>query len=1046
MFSPLTIEQMFLHSPSRDTGSSTGASASIAGMLWQNSASGGGGGGGGGDGSIGSAGDTLRQLLSNGSNPAQQGLQQPQQYPGQHMEPMPEEDNEPHVAPYSPPDTVGSGGSIRDDALPRLAAAAAAAVGDLAALSPMMMRSPPSHQELSHRRSAQLEPRRIPLIQNPAQLRPSSQASVASLSTAGADLHRSQGIAHLQHRDDVMPSPRPLPMQPTSRVMRRPAPMPTADQSDYYSQPLQIHSAVGPGPSLGSRQLADLSLRHEVLDKAARRSQPTTPHDALIPQHHSQQPAPMAQGVGGVAGSSGYSHPYGPQPGSDITMLPGDYRARAYMWDSSVGSVQQRTGAHQGDAHRQGSVSRVGSLKRVDYPGLGQARKSSDSSAQLLTPKDFNGSLPDRIGDMVLNKELGEWVNINDFARASQAGSPEMRGGPAPVPDAPARVESRGPSSKRSSISIHSHTSAFPLPLPTNKPGAGPYGIGLISPVENQRRQVHEMAERRPLRRGTSVKDRPIVDDALGSIVQRLITPVASPEACTSLDLSGAGIRSLVGLSQITSRLEAISLAGNKLQGLAGLPMGLVSLRAPSNWIRFSPTDRDRFMFARELSHLEEIDLSANEISDIGIFSGLRHLRILELSRNRIESLAELRGCRRLLHLRLRDNALTTFELDAGEAPLLTTLDLCNNRLRVFPASIADFGQLAKINMIKNDLEMVELHGPPADAVRELRLSENPLVMRRNGGIVDADAWMSKFPSLKTLYLDVCNIRQLCRPGRVFEDNGSGPHSAALADGGVGWISLFNVSLRGNALQPPLDVDFGCLRNVKNMYAPDTRIALPRVLPQMGQLLQLVVSNAGLAHLPTNMGAALPHLKLLDVSHNPELVDLAPILQLAPSLEILRCRAVGFAAAGSPADADGRQYASDEQALLVRLSKLRRLRRLDLRFNRCTADLYAPPPAAAAAGRTASVLDGALSPLTQSQSVMGEPGHGAAAAPAGPSSPGGMSRVDEEMWLRQDHAYVAGLKLSRQGTLVRRREAYWATAIKAFPWLEELDGIKAGPH
>ncbi|KAJ2708437.1 hypothetical protein H4R19_004745, partial [Coemansia spiralis] len=470
MFSPLTIEQMFLHNPSRDTGSNMGASASIAGMLWHNSSSGGG------DGSIGSAGDTLRQLLSNGSNPAQQGLQQPQQYPGQHMEPMPETDNGPHIAPYSPPDTIGSGGSIHDHALPRLAAAV---VSGLGALSPDMARSPPPHRELSHRRSAQLEPRRIPLIQNQPQLRPSSQASMASLGTVS--------VAHLQRRDDAVPShPRPLPMQPTARVMHRPAPMSAGEQTDYYSQPLQIHSAMGPGPS--GRQLADLSLRHEVLDKVARRSHPTTPHDALIPVPSGQRPTSMMYGPSGV-GVGGYSYPYSAEPGSDITMLPGDSRARAYVWDSGVGSGQPRGGALQVDTHQSGSLSRVGSLKRADYPGIGQARKASDSSAQLLTPKDFNGSLPDRIGDMVLNKELGEWVNINDYARASQTGSPEARGGQVQLPDAPARVESRGPSSKRSSISIHSHMSAFPLPLPTNRPEPGQYGIGLISPVENQRKQ-----------------------------------------------------------------------------------------------------------------------------------------------------------------------------------------------------------------------------------------------------------------------------------------------------------------------------------------------------------------------------------------------------------------------------------------------------------------------------------------------------------------------------------------------------------------------------
>ncbi|KAJ2126668.1 hypothetical protein IW136_006615, partial [Coemansia sp. RSA 678] len=311
----------------------------------------------------------------------------------------------------------------------------------------------------------------------------------------------------------------------------------------------------------------------------------------------------------------------------------------------------------------------------------------------------------------------------------------------------------------------------------------------------------------------------------------------------------------------ITSRLEAICLAGNKLQSLAGLPTGLVCLRAPSNWIRFSPNDQDRFMFARELPHLEEIDLSANEISDISVFSGLRHLRVLELNRNRIDSLHGLHGCRRLSHLRLRDNFLFSLDLVASESPLLTTLDMFNNRLRVVPASISEFGQLAKVNMVKNDLEKIELFGTAAEGIRELRLSENPLILRRNGGVVDADQWIAKFPNLKTLYLDVCSVRQLSRLGSADDNN---MQSVVSADENSGWPSLFNLSLRGNALRPPLAIDFSCVSNMKNLYAPDTQMSLPRTLPPMNYMLQLVICNAGLTQLPVNMGAALPLLRLLD--------------------------------------------------------------------------------------------------------------------------------------------------------------------------------------
>ncbi|KAJ2411134.1 Leucine-rich repeat protein [Coemansia sp. RSA 2526] len=1069
MFSPLTIEQMFKRCPSNGDSSNTRASTSIAGMLWRNNSSGGGG-----DGSIASAGDTLKMLMSNGSNPAdhddqyhqqqsQLDPQQPHQYQDQYASPMSVSDNASLITPFSPPETVASQASAHDEAQP-LSATIGRTSSRPESARPLGIGAP-----LSHRRSVQLEPRRIPLIPNSPHLRTGSRASMVSLNSLGTQSRHTPVTAHEHTRSGSTQLPmgqnlRMLPNQPTERivpatanplqrVVHRPTPMRDTAQADYYSHPLQIHSAIGPGPS--SRHQMDPSLRHEVLDKVARRSQPSTPYDGHVPLPSSQRAVSIAQRPNTA---NEYSYSYGPQPGSDITILPGDDRARGYMWgagdspdqhSSYTELRQQRSTGLQTGSSRPSSVSRFGSLRKTDYSGSSQARKTSDGSAHLLTPKDFSAPLPDRIGDMVLNKEIGEWVNINDYTQSSRAGSPDSRG-----THGYAQQDSRGPASQRSSISVHSHASAFPLPLPTDKKnGAGPYGIGLISPVENQRKHVHEMTERRPVRRGTVSRDKPIEDEALGSIVQRLMTPATSPEACTILDLTGAGIRNLAGLSQITSRLEAICLAGNKLQSLAGLPTGLVCLRAPSNWIRFSPNDQDRFMFARELPHLEEIDLSANEISDISVFSGLRHLRVLELNRNRIDSLRGLHGCRRLSHLRLRDNFLFSLDLVASESPLLTTLDMFNNRLRVVPASISEFGQLAKVNMVKNDLEKIELFGTAAEGIRELRLSENPLILRHNGGVVDADQWIAKFPNLKTLYLDVCSVRQLSRLGSADDNN---MQSVVSADENSGWPSLFNLSLRGNALRPPLAIDFSCVSNMKNLYAPDTQMSLPRTLPPMNYMLQLVICNAGLTQLPVNMGAALPHLRLLDVSNNPDLHDLAPILQLSASLETLKCRSVGFGDAmigPTPLESSAHDWgsgeletfpdangagSSDEQKMLKLLSKLRRLRKLDFRFNKCTADLYAT--LSSSISGAASVLDGVLSPQVPGTSVMGDGGHVPVTVPTG------MARIDEEMWLRQDNAYVLNLKMTRQTETLRRREDYRFAAVRLLPRLEELDGIKVGQH
>ncbi|KAJ1724866.1 hypothetical protein LPJ53_000934 [Coemansia erecta] len=1159
MFSPIQLVRMFQQggiAEENNSNSDTQNSTSIAGMLWNKH---GPGDQGGGDisGSMDGAGDTLKQLMSNGSNPvdSQRRQQQRQEQQEQFMALV---ENESLITPSSPPETVMSPSSALDDMMSMhyqnsvtegsLRRSSSARV---AATQQSVASSMPANSSLANRRSVQYDGRNMPPIPSSPQLRPSSRMSLASYGSSNnvgnarnyaiqppASARPSGSNDHYYYNQQPSQQ-RYISGRPNSS---RPVPMHGVNSAaaDFASHPLQIHSAVVPStryiqqqqqppppqhqlppvpPPSQSYMQGDMSLRHEVLDKVARRSQPSTPYDVHIPPVSGSQrpPSSMAPRPGS---SMDYGHPQQQQQPlftpDDITVLPGDSRLRAYMWsqnnsqnngddnDSSVQPQSQQplrqrqnqlksSSSYTSGLNRPASSARYNSLRRNDPAALSQVRKTSDSSAHLLTPKDFNMPLPDRVGDMVLDKRIGEWVHISEYSpQMGRGDSPNMRANTSHVSSNSGYQQQQqmesplNPTSGRSSMSIHSHASAFPQPLPTNndggdgasrnnhsRAGSTAIGMGLVSPVEHQQHgAVREMSERKVVRRDSAAQRRPIVDEALGSIVQRLMTPATSPDGCTALDLSGSGIRNLSGLSQLTSRLEAICLSGNKLRSLSGLPTGLVSLRAPSNWIRFSAGDADKFSFARELPHLEEIDLSANEIADISVFSGLRHLRSLELNRNRIESLGELRGCRRLILLSLRDNIVTDFDLEAAEAPLLSTLDMYNNRIRVVPASIAGFMNLMKVNMVKNDLEYVDLGGASAESVRELRLSENPLLMRRNSGVVEVGAWRAKFPNLKTLYLDICNIRQFARPVDAPSSNGASDSLSLLASpsspssSAASWSSLFNLSLRGNALQPLLAIDFDCLSSLKNLYAPDTQTVLPRSLPVMGHLLQLVLCNAGLTRLPSNLGAALPQLKLLDVSNNPELNDMQPLLQLASSLEVLKCRAVGFGDGSTaipgvqvfpdvPGDSNNSnsssftQDSASECTLLRNLAKLRRLRRLDLRFNRCNSDLYAPPPVLASqamqgsgaggnggvAGTAALSLDGALSPQMS--------GQGDAGAAQGLVS---SARIDEEMWLRQDHTFVLNLKLARLTHLTQRRDNYWILAISLFPRLEELDGIKVGPH
>ncbi|KAI8322485.1 L domain-like protein [Martensiomyces pterosporus] len=1117
MFSPLSIELMFQRSPSAgDSNSDTRASASITGMLWRNGSRNS-------DGmssnTMGEQGNTLKQLLSNGSNPSPHDGTN-----GQRMQGAPAITavrNSSLVTPTSPPETVTSHASMQSQITGYPTSALPYSAGGIPLLTlsnlslhgsqrgnqrlPPIPSSPhlgtPSRQSLSSTASSTASMHRKPLPEKPAR----------SANPGAAD--RTRGGAPPIGGPSALPPQLPHASRRGAgivdrRLGHRPATMYEVMPNEHSFSP--IHSSIGPGQR---QQTAGPMLRQEVLDKAARRSQPTTPfdpHSPALSSSSSKRPMSMMQRlppstVHPVAGRS--------PPNDDNTVIPGGSRPRAFTWNSLDEGQQQHQQSTRGPQRMQhnvqprrrqlplshqvaasqigaglirpASTTLYGATKLPESAAALHGRKASDGSAQLLTPKDFDVPLPDRIGDMVLDKEIGEWVHIDDLAHLSAAGSPLTRSPTSAHLDSQ-QTMAKVPSSARSSISTHSHTSAFPQPLPTEKEdGHDSYGTGLVSPASNQHRAVREMVERKGVSRRESTlrSRRGSEDEALGSIVHRLMTPTASPDGTVELNLAGSGIRNLEGLSQTASHLESIYLDRNKLQGLSGLPMTLVNLTASSNWIRFSASDKNKFRFASELPHLENVDLSSNEISDISVFSGLTHLRVLVLSRNRMESLGGLRRCRKLALLRLRDNYVTDFDLDPSEVPLLDTIDLFNNRLRVLPANIAEFERLASINLVKNDLSCVELQWPPAFAVRELKLSENPHVLRKDGGVIDVHAWAEKFPSLKTLYLDTCSIKHLARST---SSSSTSPSAAA-------WPSLFNLSLRGNATQPELVIDFGCIPNAKNVYAPDTRLLLPQLLPPMRHLRQLVLRNAGLRFLPSNMAEALPHLEQLDICNNPDLADMGPLPKLM-SLVSLMCRAVPFSKAGHAqvveelpkAPVAGKRPASggleafpeidyelsesqimsgsgggnssawgdaaDEIRTLQSLKNLKRLKVLDLRFNQGTNDLYAPAP------HSTLVLpsDGLYSPEASSQRVFGDVD--AMAGPGWRSRSSTMTqcangsggpppvRVDEAAWRRRDAAFWSHVNQTQQQSISYRRMVYRRAAKSMFPQLETLDGIKCNDH
>ncbi|KAJ1921980.1 Leucine-rich repeat protein [Mycoemilia scoparia] len=559
----------------------------------------------------------------------------------------------------------------------------------------------------------------------------------------------------------------------------------------------------------------------------------------------------------------------------------------------------------------------------------------------------------------------------------------------------------------------------------------------------------------------------------------------------TSINLSGCGIHHLKGLSTIAPSLDSINLNCNKITSLEGLPSGTVVLSAATNWIS-SPHDENGniidpekpYLYANFLPHLEHVDLSDNQITDISVFSGSRHLRTLIVNKNRLTSLAGLQRCPRLETLKARENVIKKLDVRWGEFPELSTLDLYRNRIKVL-GSIEESHKLRTLNLESNDLEGIHIMRT-IHTLRVLRLSENTRLFRNAHGAVDIKRWVECFPGLKTLYLDGCQAKYLgC------SNTGEKVSSP--------WPSLYNLSVRGQTGAGDLTLDLTCLRNLRNLYVSKQQVSLPRALPALPHLVQLELVNSGLTRLPPNLSSATLRLELLDISNNPDLVDLSPIYY-CQSLKILRCRSTGWRIGGEEGMSGGSNDGSPNKdsgnysdnagevgragcgaghsyatktipppsgqksqtgvptiqqldRYIQALGKLQQLSEIDLRFNPFNRYIYAHSNMA-----SAPIVDGASSPAMISANTKAiqnlskdmAVGRGSSGSISGGS--GSLSRnyyqsassslvgFNEEAWRRKDFAYIKHLKLTNNIKALEQRERYCATILRQFPRIKVLDG------
>ncbi|OMH81640.1 Septation initiation network scaffold protein cdc11, partial [Zancudomyces culisetae] len=593
----------------------------------------------------------------------------------------------------------------------------------------------------------------------------------------------------------------------------------------------------------------------------------------------------------------------------------------------------------------------------------GSSIASKKSTAPLLiTPGDFNEPLPDRVGNMILDKKRKQWVNVNEYIPVeedsdgntrqlqsrykaySRSSTGVDRGGARSVYNNNSGGESSapmlfGPESHRRGT-IHTSNSYSKMNKDSDIKGyiasvSEEYFynalnkktmLATISDAGFEERKSSESEKRRnksfageidslrkiimtdnnlmhlnnkyfadTIERGLGRQEtkRPpkinfTIDtnyneqqgrDGAQELEDTLFSKIRSRniagEHLTILNLSGCGLRSLVGLSKHQPMLEYLNIQNNKISSVEGIPEDLVNLEAKNNWISFN--DGKKFRLRDKLPHLEVVDMSNNQVSDIGVFSGLLHLRVLIIDKNQISTLSPLGRCTRLRKLSLAGNFVTQFDLDLREKmPRLEELDLSNNRIESLEA-FTRFSSIKVLNLEANDIRNIGGTILTMPKLTALNLANNPKLFSSRSEALEALIRPEIFPALKTLRVDGCLLKTA---------------RSAIP-------KLQKLLIRGNlkTLDKPLEIylDNTSLFSLKQLVISNRMLSIVDSMVNnsgwcMASLTRLELTFCGLTSLPSNFSQLFANLELLDISGNTDLHELPMGLINLHRLKVLRCQ------------------------------------------------------------------------------------------------------------------------------------------------------------
>jgi Leucine-rich repeat (LRR) protein len=369
-----------------------------------------------------------------------------------------------------------------------------------------------------------------------------------------------------------------------------------------------------------------------------------------------------------------------------------------------------------------------------------------------------------------------------------------------------------------------------------------------------------------------------------------------------TIDLSGCGIESCLGLACVCPKLMECFLQDNSLRNLEGLSPRIFHLQIARNRVA-SSTSFNSFV------HLQSLDLSGNGLSELIGLQTLVHLRTLVAENNFIRSWSSLASLPSLEILSLADNMLLEVDASKISFPNLKRLNLNQNNISSIRNLVA-IPHLNYLSIASNALS--DLVSVSHSQLETLDVSDNLLKSFDGTG----------FPNLRQLYLEGNQVSHMDLSAFDTLDT-------LLLNGQSQWLpeKVSSGDYRSNILQCPSADLFSQLQPVGKLSLADIRLTSLEELRHMHQLVVLDLRRCGLRKLPLKFSRSVPSLRELDVSQNC-LNDISPIAS---------CRRLRTLVLRSN-DLDDFFHA------LEQLNCLKQLQFLDLRQNPVTALFYPTPP------------------------------------------------------------------------------------------------------